>query len=70
MGGKDGRVFRNMCKGRMDKTNRGKDRGWEVGVVGVEGSGGEKMETIVLEQKQQKKNVKKRYFYLSTETRS
>ena len=32
----------------MDKTKR--DQGWEVGMAGVRGSGGEKMETIVLEQ--------------------
>ena len=40
MGGKRGRVFRNMYKGHMYKTKGGKDQGWEVGMAGVGGSGG------------------------------
>ena len=39
----------------MDKTKGGQDRGWEVGMAGVWGSGGRKMETTVLEQ-QEKSN--------------
>ena len=35
MGGKGGRVFRNMYKGTMDKTKGGQDEGWEVGMTGV-----------------------------------
>ena len=34
----------------MDKTKGGQEQGWEVGMAGGEGSGGEKMETTVLEQ--------------------
>ena len=50
MGGKGRRVFRNNYKGYMDTTKGGWDQGWEVGMAGVEGRGGEKMETTVLEQ--------------------
>ena len=35
MGRKEGRVFRNIYKGHMDKTKSGQDRGWEVGMAGV-----------------------------------
>ena len=45
-----GEGFRNVYKGHMDKTKGGQDKGWEVGMAGVEGSGGEQMETTVLEQ--------------------
>ena len=45
------RVFKNQCKGHMDKTKRG---GWkqgrEVGLAGVGGNSGEKMQTTVIEQ--------------------
>ena len=37
MGGKGGRVFRNIYKGHMDKTTVGWDQGWEVGMAGVGG---------------------------------
>ena len=50
MGGKGRSVFRNMCKGHMDKTKGEWDQGWEVGMAGVGGSGGRKMQTTVLEQ--------------------
>ena len=49
-GGKGGRVFRNSYKGHMDKTKGEWNQGWEVGMAGVGGSGGEKMETTTLEQ--------------------
>ena len=49
-GGKGGRVFRNIYRGHMDKTKKGQDQGWEVGMAGVGGSRGGKMETTVLEQ--------------------
>ena len=39
MGGKGGRVFRNMCKGHMDKAMKGWDQGREVGMA-VAGGGG------------------------------
>ena len=58
MGGNGGRAFRSMCKGHMDKTKEGLDQGWGVGMAGVEGSDGGKMETTVLEQ-QLNKNIKK-----------
>ena len=48
-----------MYKGNMDKAKGGWDWGWEVGMAGVGGSGGGKMETTVLEQqlkKERKKN--------------
>ena len=47
-----------MYKGHMDLTKEGQDQGQEVGMAGVEGSVGEKMETTVLEQ--QLKNLKKK----------
>ena len=34
----------------MDKVKWGQDGEWEVGMAGVVGSGGDKMETTVLEQ--------------------
>ena len=34
----------------MDNTKEEWDQGWEVGMAGVGGSGGGKMETTVLEQ--------------------
>ena len=58
MGVKEWRVFRNMYKGHIDKTKWGQDQGWEVGMAGVKGSGGGKMETTILEQ--QWKNVGKK----------
>ena len=39
----------NVYKGHMDKAKGGSDRGWEVRMAGVEGSGGGKIETTVLE---------------------
>ena len=48
-----GRVFRNYYKGHKDKTKGegGGGRGrWEVGLAGVGWSGGEKMQTTVIEQ--------------------
>ena len=39
-----------MYKEHMDKAKGGQDGGWEVGMAGVKGSDGEKMETTVLEQ--------------------
>ena len=47
---KGGRVFRNNYKGHMDKTKGGWDQGREVGMAGVGGSGGGKMQTTRLEQ--------------------
>ena len=45
MGEKRGRVFRNNCKGLLDKTKGGggaaKKQGREVGIGGGEGSGEE-----------------------------
>ena len=49
-GGKGVRVFRKKYKGHMYKTNRGWNQGREVEMAGVEGSGGRKMQTTVLEQ--------------------
>ena len=54
-GGKGGRVFRNIYRGHMDKTKKGQDQGWEVGMAGVGESRGGKMETTVLEQQLKKK---------------
>ena len=48
---------RNMYKGPMDKTKRGQDRGWEVGVGGA-GEWWGKMETTVLEQQFKTKEIK------------
>ena len=39
-----------MYEGPMDKAKVGKDQRWEVGVGGVEESGGGKMKTTVFEQ--------------------
>ena len=50
MGRKGGRVFTNNYKGHMDKTKEGWDQGREVGMAGVDGSAGGKMQTTVLEQ--------------------
>ena len=50
MGGKGGRVVRNMYKGHMDKAKRGQDQGWAMRMARVGGSGGGEMETTVLEQ--------------------
>ena len=49
-GGKGGRIFRNYYKGHIDKTKGGWKQGREVGMAGVEGSGGGSMQTTVLEQ--------------------
>ena len=49
VGGKRGRVVRNMYKGHMDKAQGRWDQGWEVGMAGIGGSSGGKMETTVLE---------------------
>ena len=35
MGGKEGRVFRNMYLGHLDKTKKGSDQGWGVGMAKV-----------------------------------
>ena len=42
---------KTFCKGHMDKTTEGQDHGWEVGIAGVGGIGGGKMEITILEQK-------------------
>ena len=48
-GERRGRVFRNYCKGHMDKTKgEGGSKGGRWG--GVEWRGGEKMQTTVIEQ--------------------
>ena len=47
---REGRVFRDMYKGHMDKAGQGWDQGWGVGMAGVGRSHGGKMETAVLEQ--------------------
>ena len=47
---KEEELSRNMYKGHMDKAKGGQDQEWEVGMPGVGGSGGGKMETTVLEQ--------------------
>ena len=44
-----------MYKGHMDKTKAVQDQEWEVGMAGVRGSGGEEMETAVLEQQLKKR---------------
>ena len=59
MVGKGGRVFRNKYKGHMDKTKMGGDQGRDMGMAGVGGSGGEKMQTTVLEQ--QFKKIKRNW---------
>ena len=43
-----------MYKGPMDKAKWEKDWGLEVGMAGVRGTGGGKMETTVLEQQYKK----------------
>ena len=48
MGGKGGRVFRNIYKGHTDKTKWGWDQGWEVGMAGVGGSGERKWRQLYL----------------------
>ena len=53
MGGKGRRVFRNNYKGHMEKP-RWVRSGQGGGMAGVGGSGGEKMETTVLEQQSKK----------------
>ena len=50
MEGKGERVVRNMYKGHMGKAKAGQDPGWEVGMAAVGETGGEEMETTVLEQ--------------------
>ena len=50
IGGKREGSSRNMYKGHLDKAKGGWDGGWEVGMTGVGGSGGGKMETNVHEQ--------------------
>ena len=44
------RDFRNSYKGHMDKTKGRWNQGREVGMAGVRGSDGGKMQTTVLEQ--------------------
>ena len=50
MGEKGGRLSRNMYKGRMDNAKGGRIVGGRWGRLGLEGSGGGKMEATVLEQ--------------------
>ena len=51
MGGKGGRVVRNMYKGHMDKAKRGSYGGWEVGMAGVgAGCGGKREITVLIQQ--------------------
>ena len=50
MGGKEGRVVRNMYKGHTDKTKEEWDQGWEVRMAGVGEGGGGEMKTTGLEQ--------------------
>ena len=52
-------IKRVSAKGPMDKAKGGQDRGWEVGMAGVGGSAGGKMEITALEQ--QLKKGKKNY---------
>ena len=44
------RVYRNNYKRHMDNNKAGWKLGKEVGLPGVGGSGGEKMQTTVIEQ--------------------
>ena len=46
--------FQEHLQRTHGQNQGGWDQEWEVGMAGVEGSGGEKMETTVLEQQQQK----------------
>ena len=48
MVGKGGRVFRNNYELHVDKTKVGWDQVREVGIAGVRGSVGGKMQTTVL----------------------
>ena len=60
------KIGRNVYEGHMDKAKGGWDQGWEVGMAGVEGSCGGKIETILLEQqlKKKKKYMKILYWYI------
>ena len=49
MGGKEGRVFRNNCKGHMDKTKGEWNQGREVGMAWVGRSRGGKIQTTIIE---------------------
>ena len=49
-GGKSTKVFRNNYEGHMDKNKVVWNQGREVGMAGVEGSGGGKRQKTVLEQ--------------------
>ena len=44
------RVFRNYYKGHREKTKMGWKQGRKVGLAGVGGSGGKKMQTTVIKQ--------------------
>ena len=48
MGGKGGRVFRNNCKGHMDKINGEWNQGRQVGMAGVGRKGGGKGRQLYL----------------------
>ena len=50
MGERRVRLSRNIYKGHMDKAKGEYDKGGEVGMAGVGGSYGGKMETTILEQ--------------------
>ena len=50
MGGKEVRVFRNICNGHMDKTKGGGIKGGRKGWLGWRESGGGERQTTVLEQ--------------------
>ena len=50
MGGRGGRVFKNIYKRHMDKTKGVRIKGGTWGWLGSGGSGREKMETTILEQ--------------------
>ena len=54
--GKGERAFWNNSKGHMDKTQGGWDQGREVGMAGVEGSGGGENKYI-------NKQTNKQYLY-------
>ena len=56
MGEKRGRVFRNICKGPMNKTKVCEIRR-EAGMAGMGQSDGKKMETTVLEQQFKKIDI-------------
>ena len=59
MGRKKGRAINACIKDTWTKPNVGWDQGWEVGMTGVAGSGGGKMETAVLKQQLKKRYLKK-----------